>query len=300
VAGPHDGASGEHSGSGLAALHPRRFFLETWQRIDAEAEAARAARVARAAGPTDAYDFRPLVAYAVGALCLLSLEYWGPVYAWGEWLDALLDAGVGPARLLYWLRHGPFYGLGQFVFWSAWRVAAYFVVPALVIRFVFRERLCDYGLRVAGLRERAGLYTCFGALVLVLVALASGDREFQRYYPFYRLASRSGFDLVVWELLYIAQFFALEFFFRGFLLHACRERFGSHAIFAMLAPYCMIHFGKPWPEALAALPAGLVLGTLALGTRSIAGGVLLHVTVALGMDLMALGRQGGWPDAWWP
>jgi membrane protease YdiL (CAAX protease family) len=68
----------------------------------------------------------------------------------------------------------------------------------------------------------------------------------------------------------------------------------------MLAPYCMIHFGKPWPEAAAALPAGLVLGTLALGTRSIASGVVLHVTVALGMDLMALAQQGALPTRLWP
>jgi membrane protease YdiL (CAAX protease family) len=292
VTGPHDRAAGEHTVTGLAALHPRRFFLHTWRRVDAEAETARAARTG--------YDYRPAVAYILGALCLLCLEYFGPGWAYGEWLDRLLDAGLGPAGLLGWLRYGPFYGLGQYAFWTACRLFAYLVLPALVVRFVFRERLADYGLRVAGLRERAGLYTGFAVLVLGLAALASGDREFQLYYPFYRLAARSWFDLVAWELMYAAQFFALEFFFRGFLLNACRERMGSHAIFAMLAPYCMIHFGKPWPEALAALPAGLVLGTLALGTRSIASGVLLHITVALGMDLMALWRQGGWPDSGWP
>jgi membrane protease YdiL (CAAX protease family) len=58
----------------------------------------------------------------------------------------------------------------------------------------------------------------------------------------------------------------------------------------MIVPYCMIHYGKPLPETLGAIVAGLVLGTLALRTRSIWGGVLIHIGVALTMDMLALGH----------
>ena len=51
----------------------------------------------------------------------------------------------------------------------------------------------------------------------------------------------------------------------------------------------MIHYHKPLPEALAAIVAGLVLGEVAQRTRSIAGGVIVHIGVALTMDLLALG-----------
>jgi membrane protease YdiL (CAAX protease family) len=56
----------------------------------------------------------------------------------------------------------------------------------------------------------------------------------------------------------------------------------------MIVPYCMIHYGKPMPETLGAIGAGLILGTLAMRTRSIWGGVLIHVGVATTMDVLAL------------
>ena len=65
----------------------------------------------------------------------------------------------------------------------------------------------------------------------------------------------------------------------------------------MVIPYCMIHFHKPLPEVFGAIVAGIVLGWLALETRSLWGGVLLHVAVALSMDVAAL-VAGPWslPD----
>jgi membrane protease YdiL (CAAX protease family) len=50
----------------------------------------------------------------------------------------------------------------------------------------------------------------------------------------------------------------------------------------------MIHYGKPMPETFGAILAGLLLGTLAMRTRSIWGGVLIHIGVATTMDVMAL------------
>ena len=112
--------------------------------------------------------------------------------------------------------------------------------------------------------------------------------------------TRSWYDFWTWEALYAAQFFSLEFFFRGFWLRAGKQGMGSHAIYAMVVPYCMIHFGKPFLETLAAILAGLFLGTLALRTRSIWSGFLIHVGVAISMDLAALAQTTGLPDRWWP
>jgi len=75
---------------------------------------------------------------------------------------------------------------------------------------------------------------------------------------------------------------------------------GSQAIFAMVVPYVMIHFGKPMPETFAAILAGIFLGTLAMKTRSIWAGFLIHVSVAVSMDVAALLQTGGLPHAWWP
>jgi uncharacterized protein len=136
--------------------------------------------------------------------------------------------------------------------------------------------------------------------MLLIIIGVSFRRDFSDYYPFYGDARRSWFDLMAWELLYASQFLSLEFFFRGFWLKACKASLGSQAIFVMMVPYCMIHFGKPWPEVLGAILAGVILGTLSLKTRSIWIGFLIHESVALSMDLASLVQTGGLPANWWP
>ncbi len=63
------------------------------------------------------------------------------------------------------------------------------------------------------------------------------------------------------------------------------------SIVIMTVPYTMIHFGKPMPEATAAIAAGLILGYMAIRTRSFVPGALLHMAVALSMDLLVLWRN---------
>src|SRR5262249_31301886 len=115
-------------------------------------------------------------------------------------------------------------------------------------------------------------------------------------YPFYKLAARSWLDLAAWETLYAASFVALELFYRGFVLGLLRRGLGPYAIFVMIVPYCMIHFGKPAIESVGAIAAGIVLGTLAMVTRSIWGGVLIHVSIAWTMDALAIAQTTGFPD----
>jgi membrane protease YdiL (CAAX protease family) len=100
--------------------------------------------------------------------------------------------------------------------------------------------------------------------------------------------------------MYFAQFLGLELFFRGLWLGALRRSLGSGAIFSMCVPYCMIHFGKPYLEANGAIVAGIVLGSLAMRTKSIYAGFLVHITVALMMDLLALSHRHAMPHVFWP
>jgi membrane protease YdiL (CAAX protease family) len=95
-------------------------------------------------------------------------------------------------------------------------------------------------------------------------------------------------------------FFALEVFFRGFMLSPLRRSLGSGAIFAMCVPYVMIHYGKPYLEAGGALIAGVALGSLAMRTRSVYAGFMVHATVALLMDGLAITAGGGFPTRMWP
>ncbi len=184
--------------------------------------------------------------------------------------------------------------LAELLFWACGSLVTYVVIPGLVVRVAFRERIRSYGLRVRGIWPSSWVYLVMFAAMIAPLAYFSTTAAFQAKYPFYNPAP--GEPLwprpCVWECFYIMQFFALEFFFRGFMVQGLRRRFGFYAIFVMMVPYCMIHFGKPLPETCGAIGAGIVLGFMSLKTRSIWLGAGLHVAVAMTMDFLALWHKG--------
>ena len=181
-----------------------------------------------------------------------------------------------------------YWHLKGFVWWTGWRVFGYLVLPMLVVMLLPGERLRDYHWSPRGFLKHLWIYVGMFVFILPAVYVASGTKVFLHTYPFYRYANRSWFDLWAWEAMYAVRFLVLEFFFRGFMLHGLRRAFGSGAILVMMVPYCMIHYGKPMPETFGAILAGLILGTVAMRTRSIWGGVMIHVGVAWTMDLFAV------------
>ena len=181
----------------------------------------------------------------------------------------------------------PYRGLVGPAVWALGCFACYFVLPALVARSLLGVNLRSLGLRGEALGDLIKPFLALYIPLAVVVFIVAQTPAFQAMYPFYR--DPVGFaDAGVWALLYALQFFALEFFFRGFLCHGVRDVLGRHAIVLMTVPYVMIHFPKPIFETLGAAAAGLVLGFLSLRTGSIALGVLLHVAVAWTMDVAAL------------
>lgn len=244
-----------------------RLTVGNWRHIDKE-------WIEPVRGEDESFDWRPLIVFITVCVSLTLQEYYGDR---GEF------SRLFPERM-----RSEYGELQSFAWWSGWRIFGYIVLPILAIAAMPGERIRDYFISFKGLLSHLWIYVVLFALVLPAVVVAADSPSFLKTYPFYKLANRSAFDFWAWEFLYVLQFLSLEFFFRGFMLKATAPRLGSAAIFVMLIPYCMIHFGKPMSETLGAIIAGTVLGTLALRTRSIWGGVLIHVGVALTMDLLAL------------
>jgi membrane protease YdiL (CAAX protease family) len=176
--------------------------------------------------------------------------------------------------------------------WAGATALGMLALPAAWVRFGQRERLGSIGFSLGGFARHAPVY--FGLYLVMLPALlfAAGREDFLGTYPFVAAARADLATFLRWELGYLAQFFALEAFFRGYLLFTLERAMGRLAIFAMAVPYGMIHFHKPFLEALGAVVAGVFLGHLALRYRSFYGGALLHAAVALTMDLLAVRRAG--------
>ena len=164
--------------------------------------------------------------------------------------------------------------------WAVTRVVGY-ALPLLVWPLFFRrDHLADFGLRVRGFSAHAWIYAlCVVVMVPVLLLVAGSPTSPTTTRCTSRRGDR-GWTSCCGRSIYLAQFFGLELFFRGFWLRAMRS-FGSGAIWSMVVPYCMIHYGKPYLEASAAIIAGVVLGSLAMRTRSIYAGFLVHATVAV-------------------
>ncbi|NOY92282.1 MAG: CPBP family intramembrane metalloprotease [Deltaproteobacteria bacterium] len=276
-------------------LHPKHFFLDTWKRMDAEAHEARKARAAQGLG----WDYRPLVALLSGVVGLILMEYWGMDGGFNRSIEWLGGHMAGGQDWLFGLRASHYFRLMHNAWWAVWRVIGFLLIPVLMVKLT-RQKVRAQGLSTKDFWKHAWIYLLALSVVLVAVAIVSFEDTFQRYYPFYSESGRSWSDLIFWELFYAAQFFSLEYFFRGYLLTQLRDSMGSHAIFAMVVPYVMIHFGKPMPETFAAILAGVFLGTLAMKTRSIWAGFLIHVSVAVSMDVAALLQTGGLPHVLWP
>jgi membrane protease YdiL (CAAX protease family) len=184
--------------------------------------------------------------------------------------------------------------IGALTWWAIVAYLTYVLLPVLVIKFAFRERVVDYGVKLHGVWNGWPIYLVFVSVMVPIVFIFSAEPHFQQTYPFYRVSPGEGFgpELIRWEILYGLQFVALEFFFRGFVLHGTKHRFGVYAVFVMMVPYCMIHFRKPMPECLASIIAGIALGLMSLKTKSVWLGAALHISVAWGMDFASLSRKG--------
>jgi hypothetical protein len=168
----------------------------------------------------------------------------------------------------------------------------FFVIPYVFIRIVFHERLRDHGFTMKGINRYMPIYLAMILVVIPLVVIVSFSKSFSEHYPLYQQAGDSWGNLLIWELSYGIYFIVLEFFFRGFMIFSLARYLGSFSIFVMTIPYVMVHFGKPFAETLGSIIAGIFLGTLALRTRSIFGGVFIHITIAWSMDILALLQKG--------
>lgn len=246
-------------------------------------------------------QYRVLVTMLFIGGCLLLVHYgkyssffYGLLGVVLEWQDVSLRSFAAS------MRSHTFGDLYIHAWWGFVHLVGYFLLPALFIRFYLKESLAQHGLQSGEVSKHLKWYFFLAAPIIGFAIIVSFGKDFSHHYPFYKLASRSWVDLLLWESIYIVQFIVLEFFFRGFFLNSLKPVFGSNAILVMCLPYLMIHFPKLWLEAAGALFFGLFLGVLALQSRSIWGGVCVHVSIALVMDIAALMQTRGLPEQFFP
>jgi membrane protease YdiL (CAAX protease family) len=235
------------------------------------------------------FDGEVVGVIVVACMMLIGLEYFGGSSNW-NWLADLGGwfAPIYEQTVRYIFSESEYDRLFRLGYWAVGTFVGYMLIPMIWARFAMRRQLTDMGLRTKGTLSHLWIYVLIYFAILPIVYLVSGTQSFQNTYPFYPHAGRSWYDFLVWEGLYALQFLSLEFFFRGFLIHGLKRRFGVYSILISVIPYCMIHFGKPLPETIGSIIAGLVLGLFSLLTGNIWLGVLIHISVAVTMDVFAM------------
>ena len=243
-----------------------------------------------------ALDQRALLILVTVPVVLTLLEYYGLPWHYTRFLERRGRIVADRDPPLIWLLSGVSLpgpaDLQRYIWWGIACVLLLVVVPTLVAAFA-RIAPRDLGLRLRGTGRDAWTYLALYALFFPVIWLVSQRADFRQAYPFYKPPPGDwSLPFLAFEVVYCVQFFAIEYFFRGFMTLGLKPRLGSASILVMLAPYCMIHYYKPFPEALGAIGAGLVLGVLAWRTETIIYGWFLHYAVALSMDLLALWQTG--------
>lgn len=129
------------------------------------------------------------------------------------------------------------------------------------------------------------------ALMVPLIAFASTQADFLRTYPkVHRIdfiepyVNQTWSHKLLYEITYGIDFLTIETFFRGFLILAFARYAGKAAILPMAAFYCAIHFGKPLLECITSYMGGMILGVVVYHTRSIWGGLIVHLGIAWLME----------------
>ncbi|HAS44570.1 MAG TPA: hypothetical protein DCS93_29090 [Microscillaceae bacterium] len=173
------------------------------------------------------------------------------------------------------------------------------LITTLIILFVFwwwvdRKQIKHfYGLTTRGFSLQP--YMIMLLIMLPFLIWASFQPAFLKMYPQFKpWVMKPVFGLTTWQMfgiyetVYSADFVMVELFFRGALVIGLASAMKNHSIVPMIVLYCFLHFEKPMAEAIGSVFGGYILGIIALRTRSILGGVCIHLGVALLMDTLAI------------
>ena len=229
-------------------------------------------------------EFKPTLLLVATSLLLTVYRYYGR----RQFLRGLLGghfSGISFAPLL------PFFA------WYLGAAIPLLLIPVLLIRGAFRESLRAYGFQMGNARWGLGFVGIAYVLMLPILGIAAQLPGFQHKYPLFKryyditqLAFGTRWTLILlYELAYGIYFISWEFFFRGFMLYGLEPYFGTYTVFVQTIPFAIMHYGKPFPEALGSIFTGILLGFVGLHTRSFYYAFLVHWLVALTMDLISLG-----------
>ncbi len=219
-----------------------------------------------------------------------------------DWKIKILLLSV-PVILLVYIYHGMdeafaryfshlsnlyYFDIYRYVYQFLTTLVLFFLFPLIIIKLVFKEKLKNYGLTLGD--KRYGLRFIIITIPLIvtpIIILGSHMPQVRAEYPLSKLVQDNASVFLLYEFSYVLLYYVgWEFFFRGYMLFGLREKFGdAYAILLQVIPSALLHFNKPESEFLGSIVLGIVLGYLALRTRSILYPLIIHSCIGVFTDL---------------
>ena len=187
----------------------------------------------------------------------------------------------------------PYLKLTPHIYWYSSSFFFYALIPIVTI-LAARRKLSNFGITLGDWRLGLKILAVFTAVMIGVVAISLQTKSFSSHYPLNKSALLGIGPFLVYESFSVAYFFAWEFIWRGYVLFALYPSIKNWAILVQMVPFALLHIGKPVPEVFASVFAGLILGALALRTRSMIYCWLLHAVSAFVMDLGVFIIRGKW------
>ena len=217
--------------------------------------------------------------YFQSPLILLLIFLSPAIFSW----KMVMNTGLHLSDNSYWD-----YYWNQVIYWPVRLIVLSLLL--FVIWKIFYAKESFFGLTIKYFNWRP--YLIMLLIMVPLIAAASTQPDFLSMYPklkdvdtvLYGVQNKWLYHLLH-ELSYGSDFISVELFFRGFLILAFIKVVGKDAILPMACFYCTIHFGKPLGECISSYFGGMILGIVVYNTRSIIGGLMVHLGIAWLMEL---------------
>lgn len=178
-----------------------------------------------------------------------------------------------------------------------WNKVVYYPIKLMVIaaglyilwRIFDKKHQRFYGSDLSNFHVKP--YLLMLLIMLPLIAAASTQPDFLSMYPklktvgYFTQKNPEAWYKFLFELSYGIDFVGIELFFRGFLILAFIKWAGKDAILPMAVFYCTIHFGKPLGECISSFFGGIILGVVTYHTKTILGGLVVHLGIAWLMEI---------------
>ncbi len=183
-------------------------------------------------------------------------------------------------------------------------------IPLMLVMLFFKHDVQHFGM-TRGDRKLGLHYTAWAIVLMIpVLVVASLMPGFRSHYSGLLNQQLAMFDfpvtptipptvlplgLLYYELIMGFYLFCWEYFFRGFLLFGlARAKFlgNNGAILLQAIPFALLHWSvvpsasKPIEEIIGAFFGGLLLGWLAVRTKSFFYGFVIHWAIAIGFDML--------------